>query len=278
MKNGIIGLGLTLTAAILAAPAGAVPHADSSALGTGKSAASLGSATRRSISEFVDAYANRNSTGLARTTTADFEVRFRLAQPGTYVTVDEDALAASWRDPGLNSSDEHSKVAIFPTGDAHVVFVTYRIPGDAGSERIALLELRGDRVARAHDLIAPAPEFIEHAGWTNSGRTVGGLAIAATVSAADVQSQAQEVLIGPRAMSVAASEATPAISRSTNRPGVDAQQQAADVLRGLSREISKSLPTRLAQGASRTPQSAHPWRFSSSQEMAQKVVLGTVGE
>jgi len=174
MKTGILGLGLTLSAAILAAPAGAADRADSSVLGTARAAASPSNATRRAVNEFVDAYANRNSAGLAHATTADFEVQYGLAQTGTHVTVDADALAASWRDAGVNASarDEHSTVAIFPTADTHVVFVTYRIPGDAGSERIAVLELRGNKVARAHDLIAPAPEFVELAGWTKDTRTV----------------------------------------------------------------------------------------------------------
>jgi hypothetical protein len=174
MKTGIVGLGLTLSAAILAAPASAADHADSSVLGTARAAASLSSTARRAVNEFVDAYANRNSAGLARATTGDFEVQYELAQTGTYVTIDEDALVDSWRDAGVNSlaRDEHSRVAIFPTADKNVVFVTYRIPGDPGSERIALLELRGHRVARAHDLIAPAPEFIELAGWTKNTRTV----------------------------------------------------------------------------------------------------------
>ena len=174
MKTGILGLGLTLSAAILAAPAGAADRSASTVLGTTRTAASPRDATRRAVNEFVDAYANHNSAGLAHATTGDFEVQYGLAQTGTYVTVDEDALIASWRDAGMNSSarDEHSTVTIFPTADAHVVFVTYRIPGAAGGEQIAVLELRGNRVARAHDLIAPAPEFIELAGSTKNTRTV----------------------------------------------------------------------------------------------------------
>jgi hypothetical protein len=170
MRTGILGLGFTLSAAILAAPSVAADHQDSSIFATSKPAASIGSSTRRAVDEFVDAYANRNAAGLARTTTGDFEVQYGLDQTGTSVAVDEDALVASWRDAGVSSSarDEHSTIAIFPTADAHVVFVTYRIPGDGGSERIALLELRGDRVARARDLVAPAPEFIELAGTKDS--------------------------------------------------------------------------------------------------------------
>jgi len=107
---------------------------------------------------------------------------------------------------------------------------------------------------------------------------LGGLLITATVSAADVQSQARGVLIGQPPAHGAVSEATPALSGSTSRPRVGAQQQAADVLLGPSREISKSRPTRVALRAPRATQSAYPRQLSNSQEMAQKVVLGIGGE
>jgi len=97
------------------------------------------------------------------------------------------------------------------------------------------------------------------------------------VSAADVQSQARGVLIGQRPTHAAVSEAAPAISGSTSRPKVDAQQQAAGVLLGLSREINKSPSTRVALRTPRAPQSAYPRQLSNSQEMAQKIVLGTGG-
>ena len=107
---------------------------------------------------------------------------------------------------------------------------------------------------------------------------LGGLLITATVSAADVQSQAREVLIGHRPTDAALSEATPAISGSTSRSRVDAQQQAAGVLLGRSREISKSPSTRVALRTPKAPQSAYRRQLSNSQEMAQKVVLGIGGE
>jgi len=104
---------------------------------------------------------------------------------------------------------------------------------------------------------------------------LGGLLITAMASAADVQSQAREVLIGQRSTDAAISEATRAIGGSTSRPRVDAQQQAAGVLLGPSREISKSPSTRVAL---RTPKAAHLRQLSNSQEMAQKMVLGIGGE
>ena len=56
---------------------------------------------------------------------------------------------------------------------------------------------------------------------------LAGLLITATVSAADVQSQARGVLIGQRPIHAAVSEATSPIGGSTSRPKIDAQQQAA---------------------------------------------------
>ena len=106
---------------------------------------------------------------------------------------------------------------------------------------------------------------------------LGGLLITATVSAADVQSQAREVLIGHVPTGATVSQATPATGESTSRPKADAQQQAAGVILGQSREISKSPSTRVALREPRAPQSAYRRQLSNGQEMAQKVVLGIGG-
>jgi hypothetical protein len=106
----------------------------------------------------------------------------------------------------------------------------------------------------------------------------GGLVITATASAADVQSQAREVLTGRRLTSVEVSEATPAMNGSTRRPGIDAQQQAAHLFGGPSQEIRKAPSTRVTFRTPISPQPPDSRRFSSSQEMAQKLVLGTPGE
>jgi len=107
---------------------------------------------------------------------------------------------------------------------------------------------------------------------------LGGLLVAATVSAADVQSQAREVLVGHVPTHATVSEATPAIGGSKSRPQVDARQQAADVILGQSRETSKSPSTRVALRAPRAPLSAYRRQLSNGQEMAQRVVLGIGGE
>jgi hypothetical protein len=169
-----LGFGLALSGVILAASAGAAEQAESSILGGAKQSPSFDGTTRKTVDEFIDAYINRNPAGLARVTTGDFEVRFDLARTGTHIILDEDALVDSWRDAGVNSKarDGRSAVDIFPTADAHVVFVTYRIAGNAGSERIALLELRGDKIARAQDIAGPAPTLPERAAWTKNIGTV----------------------------------------------------------------------------------------------------------
>jgi hypothetical protein len=162
MKGAIAGMGLMLSAAILATSASAAQHPNG--------AVSASAITQRAVNEFVESYASRDSVGLAHTTTSDFEAQYRLAQSGTSVTVDEDALISSWQEAGdaPPTHGQHWKVIIFPSADATAVFVTYRIPGDAGSDRIALLELRGNRVARIHDLAGPVPHFIEFASMADS--------------------------------------------------------------------------------------------------------------
>ena len=107
---------------------------------------------------------------------------------------------------------------------------------------------------------------------------LAALVITGTASAADVHSQAQEVLIGHLSTRVAVSEATPVTSGSRIRARTDAQQQAAGVLLGPSREIGKSPSTRVALRTPGASQSASRRRSTSSQEMAQKVVLGIGGE
>jgi hypothetical protein len=98
MKGAIAGMGLTLSAAILATSASAAQHPNGTV--------SASDITQRAVNEFVESYASHDSVGLARTTTGDF-----------------------------------------------------RIPGDPGSDRIALLELRGNRVARIHNLAGPVPHY-----------------------------------------------------------------------------------------------------------------------
>jgi hypothetical protein len=118
----------------------------------------------------------------------------------------------------------------------------------------------------------------------NAGRAsrltlaLGALLLTATASAADVQGQAREVLIGHGPTHATVSEATPDISGAASRARVDAQLRAAGVLLGLSSEISKSTSTRVALRTTKAPHSEYRGQLSNSQEMAQKVVLGIGGE
>jgi hypothetical protein len=103
----------------------------------------------------------------------------------------------------------------------------------------------------------------------------GGLVIAAAASAADVQSQAQELLTGGHQTR----EATITESHLTMGPTEDVQQQAARLLRGSpSQETNASASTRLAFRTADVKQLAQHGRFSSAQEIARQLVLGVVGE
>jgi hypothetical protein len=106
---------------------------------------------------------------------------------------------------------------------------------------------------------------------------IGGLLISAAASAADVQSQAREVLTGHPTTRIAALDPAPAIDGSTNHRTVPAGEQAARVLLGLSPEVERAA-TPAALRTARAAQPVHHRQLSNSQEMAQKVLLGIGGE
>jgi hypothetical protein len=222
MHSRAIGFGLALLATSFALSAEAGNRGAAAVAVTGEPSASASGTTRQAVYEFVEAYVNHDSSLLTQATTEDFEIQYGLAGTGTHLSVDEDALAASWRDSGTNATAyDVRSVRIFPTANDRVVFVTYRISGDDASDRILLVELRGDRIARARDLVRPAPEFKEPTGSKN-----------------DAQSLARAVLVGhPDDESVYG--ANPTASRSTSRPRIDVRQQAADVLAGISPQIGQ---------------------------------------
>lgn len=69
----------------------------------------------------------------------------------------------------LDSDAQISELWIFPTGEPNTVFVHYRRAGTspvsaAGmpvtTEHLALIEMRGERIARVHDFSAKSPEAL----------------------------------------------------------------------------------------------------------------------
>jgi hypothetical protein len=147
MNNAILATALTLAASVSASAGGTI--------GEVKSPVSSGpdAPTRQLVQRFVDAYARQDASALARTVTKDFTARIYSSQAASATAIAADTLARTWQQQvhALPSRYKGSEpIAIYPTPRSRTLFVTYRVAGQAG-ERIALVEVRGHRVARIKD-------------------------------------------------------------------------------------------------------------------------------
>lgn len=145
MKVSLLAAGLTIFASISAAE-GSVSQPKSQV---------QKASTRQLVERFVDAYARRDVAALDRTITKDFTAQVYVTQPVSQITVMTDALTRSWQQQVHLEPSAYARpaiVAIYPTPEAHTLFVTYRVAGQTGEgKRIALVELRGHRVAKMSD-------------------------------------------------------------------------------------------------------------------------------
>ena len=118
--------------------------------------ASLIARAGRALREYVAA-CSTDDEALAHIVTGDAMVEYALAKPGTYLQVEAAALCANRPDGTLQTrSGTHiSSLWIYPTRDSNTVFVNYTIDFDVrspselpDSEHLALLEMRGDQIAK----------------------------------------------------------------------------------------------------------------------------------
>jgi hypothetical protein len=114
--------------------------------------------TERALGGYVAACASGEGRALSQVTTDDLHIEYTLNEPGTYLTVDGgNAPAGCAAMAGLTSRS--SGVWIFPTNSA-VVFVQFDgpvAPGAPSQRQLALVEMRGERIARIVNFSAPAP-------------------------------------------------------------------------------------------------------------------------
>ena len=114
--------------------------------------------TERALGGYVAACVSGEGRALNRVTTDDLHIEYTLSEPGTYLTVDGgDASAGCAAMAGLLSRTSY--VWIFPTHSA-AVFVQFDAPPAAGApsqRQLALVEMRGDRIARIVNFSAPPP-------------------------------------------------------------------------------------------------------------------------
>jgi hypothetical protein len=120
--------------------------------------ADLISRTERALGGYVAACASGESLALSRVTTDDLHIEYTLGQPGTYLVTDGGSApegCAAMAGLTLRTSN----VWIFPTHSS-VVFVQFDAsltPGSPSQRQLALVEMRGERIARIVNFSAPPP-------------------------------------------------------------------------------------------------------------------------
>ena len=120
--------------------------------------ADLISRTERALGGYVAACASGEGRALSRVTTDDLHVEYTLGEPGTYLVMDGGTSPAGCA-AMVGLSARTSNVWIFPTNSS-VVFVQFDAPSgaNASSQRqLALVEMRGERIARIVNFSAPPP-------------------------------------------------------------------------------------------------------------------------
>jgi hypothetical protein len=114
--------------------------------------------TERALGGYVNACVSGEGRALSRVTTDDLHIEYTLNEPGTYLTVDgANASAGCAAMAGLLARTSY--VWIFPTNSA-AVFVQFDAPASAGApsqRQLALVEMRGERIARIVNFSAPPP-------------------------------------------------------------------------------------------------------------------------
>jgi len=120
------------------------------------------------VRDYVLACYLSDGPAIGRAVTSDAVFEFALDEPGSYLSVDATSLRAHCAavESVEASQVRISNVWVFPTSDANSVFVRYTISsratsqsGTAGSEHLALVDMRGDRITKLRDLTTTFEEF-----------------------------------------------------------------------------------------------------------------------
>lgn len=117
------------------------------------------------LRDYLLGSAMHDAPAIGRSVTSDAVFEYVLEEPGSYVTVDATSLSTHWsNDANTQPSPTNvSNLWIFPTGDSNSVFVRYTTStagesamAEERSEHLALVEMRGDRIAKLRDFTSSA--------------------------------------------------------------------------------------------------------------------------
>lgn len=130
-----------------------------------KANAALIAKVDRALHDYLLASSTHDAQAIGRSVTSDAVFEYALEQPGSYVSVDATSLSSHWSNDAntQHSPTSVSNLWILPTGDSNSVFVRYNTStaGESGvaeerSEHLALVEMRGDRIAKLRDFTSSA--------------------------------------------------------------------------------------------------------------------------
>lgn len=106
------------------------------------------------LRDYLLACSIRDGQAIGRAVTGDAVFEYVLEEPGSYLTIDATSLRAhcAGEERTGESPLRISNLRIFPTSDSNAVFVSYTtVTADLTSDHLALIELRGDRIAKLRD-------------------------------------------------------------------------------------------------------------------------------
>jgi hypothetical protein len=131
--------------------------------------------TERALGVYAAACAAGEAQSLDRVVTDDLRVEYTLRDPGTFVGMDASSLQTTCAAlTGLTSRT--SDLWIFPT-NAGVVFIQYDAPSAAGEparRRLALVEMRGDRMSRIVNFASSTPTLMAAEAQNMADTLAGG--------------------------------------------------------------------------------------------------------
>jgi hypothetical protein len=151
-----------VTTAVFAALLGLSAHAASASdvqvpdTDAARASADLIASAKRALTGFVAACATGEDEWLGKLTTDDVRIEYALEEPGTFLSIDASSGCGA-----LNGPDGRlENLWILPTNDTSSVFVQY----DTGEgRRLALVEMRGDRIARMVSYASAPPALLANA-------------------------------------------------------------------------------------------------------------------
>jgi hypothetical protein len=165
MNRSISGLAATVLLTMTAQAGFAAEPVHVPATPQAAASANLLARAARGLRDYVAACSTGDDEAIARILTSDAVVEYVLEEPGTFLVVDRAALSAnrSGNSQQTGRGAHISNLWIFPTSDSNAVFVQYTTSSDVRapvglprSEHLALLEMRGDRIAKIRNLNADA--------------------------------------------------------------------------------------------------------------------------